>query len=254
MSVRPRVFAIGTIASAHECDAIRRLAESRVTSSVTYIAGQAVKQNSARTSSSGWLNLPADGATGDEAALRAVWQRLASIVRLDTRTSESMQAISYRVGEHYHYHMDTGGAPNIAGRAVTALLYLSDGFTGGETSFALSNDQSGNGTRNNVYRVREEFDGCSTDRGIAVTPKAGTAVVFYNLHPNSASKDWSAWHASCDVRSGVKWAANLWFHLSLAEQLYLQSGEPPQRWPQQSLDEALVASAHTRSGAAAVTA
>ena len=56
------------------------------------------------------------------------------------------------------------------------------------------------------------------------------------------------------MRSGVKWAANLWFHLSLAEQLYLQSGEPPQRWPQQSLDEALVASAHTRSGAAAVTA
>ena len=48
--------------------------------------------------------------------------------------------------------------------------------------------------------------------------------------------------------SRVDDAEACWFHLSLAERLYLQSGEPPQRWPQQSLDEALVASAHTRSG------
>ena len=121
------------------------------------------------------------------------------------------------VGDHYHYHTDTGGAPVIAGRAITALLYLTDGFDGGETSFPLAGTGE---TRNNVHRVREEFRGCDASVGLAVAPTAGHAVIFYNHLPNSAAKDFATWHASCDVTTprATKYAANLWFHLEKARQ------------------------------------
>ena len=27
------------------------------------------------------------------------------------------------------------------------------------------------------------------------------------------AQDWTAWHGSCDVSNGVKWAANFWWNL-----------------------------------------
>ena len=99
------------------------------------------------------------------------------------------------------------------------MIYLSDGFDGEETSFPLAFT---NGETNNVHRIREEFGGgCDPTAGLAVKPKAGNAVIFYNHKPNSAEKDFSTWHASCDVTSegGKKYAANLWFHLHKAEEV-----------------------------------
>ena len=100
----------------------------------------------------------------------------------------------------------------------TALLYLSDGFDGGETSFPLAGTGE---ARYNVHKVREEFNNCDPTKGLAVAPKAGSAVIFYNLSPNSAEKDFTTWHASCDVTSEgqKKYAANLWFHLHRAVQV-----------------------------------
>jgi hypothetical protein len=197
LSSSPRVFEAEAVASADEAAAIVRLAQSQLKLSVTFEGGKQVS-GGARNSATAWLKLPPEHASGDERALRSVWLRLAGLVRMDPLASENMQALSYGRGDHYHYHTDTGGSPVIAGRAITALLYLSDGFEGGETSFPLAGSGE---TRNNVHRVREEFHNCDPTAGLAVRPKAGNAVVFYNLLPNSHEKDFATWHASCDVLS-----------------------------------------------------
>ena len=220
----PRVFELEGVASRAECDAIIRIADPQLKDSIAYVGGKQVT-GGARTSATAFLPLPDENATGDAAKMRAVWLRLAAAVRMDPRASENLQAISYGVGGHYHYHTDTGGTPIIAGRAITALLYLSDGFEGGETSFPLAGTGE---TRNNVYRVREEFGGgCDPTAGLAVAPKAGNAVVFYNLLPNSHEKDYSTWHASCDVRTegAKKHAANLWFHLLKAKEVLQEDAQ-----------------------------
>ena len=215
----PRVFEAEGVASAADCEAIQRIAEPSLKTSVTFEQGKQ-QTGAARTSANTWLQLPPEDSTGDLARLRAVWLRLAAAVRMDPLSTENMQAISYGVDGHYYYHTDTGGSPVIAGRAITALIYLSDGFDGGETSFPLA--FTNGETRNNVHRIREEFGGgCDPTAGLAVKPKAGNAVIFYNHKPNSAEKDFSTWHASCDVTSegGKKYAANLWFHLHKAEEV-----------------------------------
>ena len=217
-SSSPRVFEIEDVASAEECAAIMRLSMPVLRQSVTFEGGKQVT-GVARTSANGWLQLPSASAVGDAAMLRAVWLRLAGAVRLDPAASENMQAIRYEIGGHYFYHTDTGGSPAIQGRAITALLYLTDGFEGGETSFPLAGTGE---TRNNVHRIREEFHNCDPTAGLAVKPRAGSATIFYNLLPNTRSKDFSAWHASCDVLSQEpqKHAANLWFHLHKAEDVH----------------------------------
>ena len=127
----------------------------------------------------------------------------------------------------------------------TALLYLNDNFTGGETNFALGGMPGRDGApdfpervdvaqhaHRNVSHVRGEFTSCQTVRGITVAPKTGSVVLFYNLHPNSDEKDMYTWHASCDVHGGRKLVATLWFHLDEAERhRWLQQGARPQAHP-----------------------
>ena len=236
-SVAPRVFTAVGVATREERGALRRLALPAVKESMIYTQGKLTSAGQARTSETGWLSLPAEGASGDEAMLRRVWLRLSAALRLDPRTSEKMQALSYTAGGHYHYHIDTGGGSNIAGRAITALIYVNDDFKGGQTNFALSGAAEG---MNNTYRVRERFDNCQTEQGLTVTPRAGDAAVFYNLHPNSHAKDYYSWHASCDVTSGRKFAANLWFHLGLIHQLRVKERQGPHVHPESAAWNGLV--------------
>ena len=228
LSAAPRVFTAVGVATREEREAIRRLALPAVEESKVYVQGK-LTQGTARTSETGWLSLPAEGASGDDAMLRRVWLRLSAALRLDPRTAEKMQALSYTEGGHYHYHIDTGGGSNIAGRAITALLYINDDFEGGQTNFALSGADEG---MNNTYRVRNRFHDCQTEVGLTVTPRAGDAAIFYNLHPNSHAKDYYSWHASCDVTSGRKFAANLWFHLGLIHQLKIKEMVRPHVHPE----------------------
>ena len=238
LSQAPRVFEVEAIASAEECAAIARLAKPVMTESIAH-DGPGSNTTTAddpawdskpaaarlRNSASGWLDLSLEKAlTGDAARLQEVWLRIAALARVDPRSAEPMQAIRYRKGEHYWYHVDAGGSTGaLVGRALTVLLYLSDGFTGGETSFALAGEPAGMGSKEEVYAALGT--GCTTKRGLTITPKAGNALLFYNLQPNSARVDSQSWHASCDVQSGEKLAANLWFHLGLEE--FLSTGRKP---------------------------
>jgi prolyl 4-hydroxylase len=122
------------------------------------------------------------GPTRENMVIRAVNKRLAAITRTDVRQGEALTVLRYAPGQEFRPHLDTiAGARNQ--RIVTALLYLNDDFTGGQTFFSANS--------------------------LTIEPRIGDAIVFTNVRgdglPDPASR-----HAGKPVIRGVKWLATRW--------------------------------------------
>lgn len=90
---------------------------------------------------------------------------------------------------------ETGGE-----RIATSLSFLSTPEFGGETVFPnMPGDNEG-----------PEWSPCAR-KGLAVHPKKGSMVLFWNLFPNG-TVDMMATHAACPVVRGEKWSAPKWLH------------------------------------------
>lgn len=107
--------------------------------------------------------------------------------------AEPMVVLRYEVGQFYKWHYDAIHAhtPTIESelkqfgqRNRTAILYLNDDFTGGETEFKAP------------Y--------------IQVHPKAGSVLVFDNVDCNGRTLI-SSLHRGCEVSTGQKWICTQWF-------------------------------------------
>jgi len=112
----------------------------------------------------------------------------------DHSIAELMQVVHYGEGEEYHAHHDFNypafGNRYQPARFASLLFYLNDVDEGGETVFPRA--------------INAE-----SHYGISVKPKAGTAILFYNVLPDGNFDDLSQ-HQSMPVRSGEKYLANLW--------------------------------------------
>ena len=152
--------------------------------------------------------------------VRAASARLASLVRLPMAQAEPMQVVHYNTSQYYWYHLDNaqGGVSHAGGtpsrRAITALFYLNDDFSGGHTNFPMAS--RGAQPMRDARKVLQTYTACQTARGLSVKPKLGDVLLFYNTQPNSRLDDPWPWHGSCAVTAGEKWAANLWFQDSVA--------------------------------------
>ena len=71
---------------------------------------------------------------------------------------------------------------------------------------------------------------CSAVGGLAVRPKAGTLMLWYNYHEDGTRNTRSI-HAGCDVRSGEKWAANIWLNSQGGMSLLSRPGSPDSAAP-----------------------
>jgi len=71
-------------------------------------------------------------------------------------------------------------------RYMTFIIYLNDGYEGGETDFPNKN--------------------------IKIKPEKGKGVLFYNTDINGNKLNDSL-HAGLPVTKGIKWIANKWIHL-----------------------------------------
>lgn len=89
-------------------------------------------------------------------------------------SDEGYSVLRYEEAEEYKVHSDSGPENK---RLVSALLYLNDSFTGGETNFPLQN-----------FKVK---------------PETGMICLFPSIftHP----------HASLPVESGVKYVVVTWY-------------------------------------------
>lgn len=114
--------------------------------------------------------------------IHAVNRRLAAASATDVSWGEPLQILRYRGGQQYRPHHDAvAGADNQ--RILTMLVYLNEGYSGGETRF-LSN-------------------------GLDVRGRTGDALLFRNAS-NDGAPDPAAEHAGLPVTAGEKLIASRW--------------------------------------------
>ncbi|WP_162888118.1 prolyl hydroxylase family protein [Sphingomonas mesophila] len=96
---------------------------------------------------------------------------------------EPLNILRYAPGQQYKPHHDGTSPDNVSVRVLTALIWLNDGFVGGETDFPKIK-----------VRVRGEV---------------GDMLVFRNVLMND-NPDPRMIHAGLPVSDGVKWMASRW--------------------------------------------
>ncbi len=112
----------------------------------------------------------------------ALSRRLAAAAGLTIDHAEPLLILRYRPGQQYRNHFDfLPGAENQ--RLMTGLVYLNDGYEGGETAFVKA--------------------------GFKVKGGQGDAIVFRNIGPDRRA-DPMAEHAGLPVTKGIKLLASLW--------------------------------------------
>jgi prolyl 4-hydroxylase len=122
------------------------------------------------------------GPLREDMVVRALNLRIAAASGTAVEQGEALTVLRYRPGQEYRPHLDTiAGAANQ--RIKTVLVYLNQGFGGGETSFPLL--------------------------GLTIRPRIGDAIVFDTTLPDG-SPDPRTRHAGTAVTAGVKWLATRW--------------------------------------------
>lgn len=121
------------------------------------------------------------GPTREDLVVRAINHRIAVASRTPVAHGEPLAVLRYRPGQQYRPHLDT-----IAGdanqRAATVLVYLNEGYGGGETAFPHTS--------------------------VKVVPRGGDAIVFANMR--DGRPDPRTLHAGLPVTQGTKWLATRW--------------------------------------------
>jgi prolyl 4-hydroxylase len=122
------------------------------------------------------------GPTQEDVVVNAIIRRIARVSGTGYECGEPLQILRYNPGEQYRPHMDA--LPGEANqRSWTALVYLNDGYGGGETSFP--------------------------ELGIKVGGKAGAMLLFANTDADGRP-DHRTVHAGEPVTTGEKWLATRW--------------------------------------------
>lgn len=124
--------------------------------------------------------------------LEALERCIGSVCRVSTLNGEFLQILRYRLGEEFKPHVDyfnesgAGAYRSLADggqRAQTVLMYLNEGYQGGNTCF---------------LKLRIEIKG-----------RRGDMLHFHNLAANGLGHQDSL-HAGMPVRAGEKWLLSQW--------------------------------------------
>ena len=190
-SLGPRAFLIPKFLSDYETDEIIKLARPQIHNSlVGDNDGGGARASDTRTSRNAWVGRKSSKVT------ETLYVRAAHLLKLDEKllnsftNAEDMQVVHYVNGQKYDSHHDWGVSGHPESRFITLLLYLTDmadPTAGGETAFPKGAD----------------------GLGFKVTPRKGSAVLFYNLLEDGNGDD-LALHAALPVYRGEKWLANFW--------------------------------------------
>jgi hypothetical protein len=100
---------------------------------------------------------------------------------------EDLQVVKYEEGQTYKDHYDACFGCDRGKdmrRLYTLLIYLNDNFEGGSTMFRKAH--------------------------VGVVPRKGSAVLFKNMTDDGKHVEWHSEHRGDTVRSGTKYACNVW--------------------------------------------
>ena len=134
-------------------------------------------------------------AAAEDTRAASLVAEVAALLSMPAAHAERVQFVRYGPGDSYGPHLDTYDANTTAGKACreaygerlcTALLYLSDVPTGGETFFPALE--------------------------LEVRPLRGALLIFQICRGATDVPDPRSIHSGNPIPKGEKWIANLWFH------------------------------------------
>lgn len=175
-----RVYEMPFVLTAQQCvslcqDAMPRLTPSKVYFPTSTMDGDA---DDVRTSMSCTLITP---------VTKEIMKMASTVTGAPMTNIEFVQVIRYKEGENFNYHYDTDPKNQTLptwSRVATFMIYLNDGFIGGET----------------------EFPKIDT----IITPITGKAVLFWSVIQGEIIPE--SLHRGRYIISGTKWIANTWIH------------------------------------------
>jgi len=190
LATEPRLFKIPHFLSESEVAYLVSVGAKNVKRSLT---GDWGGVSETRTSKNTWIE------RNSSPIIEKIFQRASDLLKIDEKVlthgrqhddgfAESLQLVHYDVDDKYDAHYDWGVEKGP--RYITLLLYLNEPTAGGETCFPRAKD-------------------ANPDPGIIVSPKIGSAALFYNIMPDG-NADIMSLHAALPVHRGEKWLANFW--------------------------------------------
>ena len=174
----PAVFRAPRLLSPDECAHLAQSAADLLEPTTVYDPATGARTiHPIRTSSGATI-----GPTRQDLVVTAILKRVATITGTRFECGEPLSLLHYAPGEQYRAHVDT--IPRAGNqRSHTVLLYLNEGYRGGETRFVAS--------------------------GLTVSGRGGDAVFFANIDHEGAP-DPATLHAGLPVTAGAKWLATRW--------------------------------------------
>jgi prolyl 4-hydroxylase len=178
LSSSPQVSVFEDFASPVECEYLISAAGPLLQQSVVVDpdTGQ-LRPHPIRTSDGAFFPWAAE-----DLVISALNRRIASASGTTSQCGEPLQVLRYRPGQEYRPHFDALPAGSNQ-RAYTMLVYLNDGYAGGETSF--------------------------TRTGLTFAGAKGAGLLFRNTGPGG-KPDQNAEHAGLPVLQGEKFVASRW--------------------------------------------
>ncbi|XP_077512862.1 prolyl 4-hydroxylase subunit alpha-1-like [Amblyomma americanum] len=203
LSLKPRIVLLHGFLSPAEINSIRQVTRNGLRRGGVYTGvGPHGSTSWKRISKVAWLW------EIDYPVLQRISHRIAVATDLSLESAEEYQVANYGLAGHYTPHTDGMSFDKIADRVdrrdgnrlATMLMYLSDVQSGGATAFVRL--------------------------AVAVKPRAGAALFWYNLEPyegDEAPAHFSFWHqkklsdvltehVGCPVLVGSKWIITKWIH------------------------------------------
>lgn len=177
LSDAPRVVRYPALISPEECARIAAIAGPMLepSSIVDPSTGQ-MRSHPIRTSMAAII-----GPAKEDLVIRAINHRLAAISNTATDQGEPLSVMRYDISQQYRMHIDAlPGTDNQ--RIKTAIIYLNQGYEGGETLF---------------------------EHGPQIAGRQGDVIVFDNVRSDGLPDPLSR-HAGLPVIRGAKWIATRW--------------------------------------------
>lgn len=178
VNAAPEITLLGGLLALEECRYLMTLAEPLLHPSFVIDPASGDRMPNPVRTSFGF----SFGPTEEDLVVNRINRRIAAATGTAVKAGEPLNILRYQPGQEYRPHMDAiPGEKNQ--RVLTVLLYLNDGYQGGETDFP--------------------------DLGLSIGGAPGDALLFRNTGADGRGDPLSR-HAGLPVTSGTKWLATRW--------------------------------------------
>ena len=159
------------IASSKQCSDIIQQAHI-----VGFSSSSGGKTYTGRESKSTWVSKETEG-------VKSIYDRIVELTGVPFESQTDLNVLRYDIGDFFRVHTDTNHNDEDIVRRYTSIIYLNDGYQGGQTHFPLLD--------------------------YTIEPSMGKMIMWQNIDSRGELIKESA-HESLEVKSGRKYAAVIW--------------------------------------------